>query len=193
MQVLSPSHPNLLELERKLDAALRDSGGESRVAQCLRQAVAEPSSWHKYALFGSAGYSRNLVMRSDLFELLVLCWTAGQQSPIHDHQGQRCWMAVLEGRVEERLYAEPRPTRGAVAPRALEPLRTKTFDTGGVAFITDDLGLHDIRPVDGQRAMSVHLYSRPIQVARIFDPHSLEVRERTLAYDSIDGVRCAAP
>ena len=184
---MQPAPPEFEELSAQLMSAAGQVAGEGRVARCLELAAAMPERWSKYFLFDPDFYTRNLVMRNELFELLVLCWQPGQVSPIHDHQGQRCWMGVLDGAVEETLYDFPRASSGA-CPRAV---RTKRFSHGGVAFITDDIGLHDIRPMDQRRAVTIHLYSKPIRVARIFDPHSGQIHARQLAYHSIDGVAVA--
>ena len=43
--------------------------------------------WKKYALFDSQkNYTRNLIATDDeTFTLLLLCWNADKESPIHDH------------------------------------------------------------------------------------------------------------
>ena len=136
--------------------------------------------WDRYAQFDDSRYTRNLVARCEHFELLVLCWAPGQRSPIHDHQGQRCWMGVLDGRIEEGQFQQAE----AGPPRAVG---TKVFERGGVAYITDDIALHDIAGADGRAAVSLHLYAGPISTCRIFDRVTGEVTERRLEYDSIGG------
>ncbi len=179
--------PEFQEFAAQLATAVDQAGGEGRVARCLERATTAFAGWSKYYLFDPACYTRNLVMKNELFELLVLCWQPGHMSPIHDHQGQRCWMGVLEGAVEETLYEFP---KAGSKPRP-RPTRTKRFSEGGVAFVTDDIGLHDIRPLDEFRAVTLHLYSKPIQVARIFDPHSGQIHARQLTYHSVGGVAVA--
>lgn len=41
--------------------------------------------WREFALFNSIKYSRNLLEFNENFELIVLCWLPGQESPIHNH------------------------------------------------------------------------------------------------------------
>lgn len=43
----------------------------------------------QYCFFNEVRYARNLVERNQYFELIVICWKAGQQSPIHNHEGSR--------------------------------------------------------------------------------------------------------
>ena len=74
-------------------------GGE--IARLLKDYSSSHDDWRPWALFDPASYTRNLVYRDERFELLILCWGAGQVSPIHNHEGQDCWMAVLDGETRE--------------------------------------------------------------------------------------------
>ena len=78
----------------------RDPRG-TRVAGILGEHAPRVRAWRDWAVFDAAGYTRNLVHRCEAFELLLLAWDVGQESPIHDHAGQQCWMAVVDGSVEE--------------------------------------------------------------------------------------------
>ncbi len=96
------SDPILLlqhELQREFD---HDARG-SRVARMLSTYAAEHEDWRRFALFDPDVYTRNLIGRTEHYEMLLLCWNVGQKSPIHNHAGQNCWMAVMEGQVQETL------------------------------------------------------------------------------------------
>ena len=54
--------------------------------------------------FTNDTYCRNLVRKTDAYEALVLCWSPGQRSPIHDHVGSRCGFRTLKGRATEAVY-----------------------------------------------------------------------------------------
>jgi cysteine dioxygenase len=173
----------LQALVAELESALaRDSRGGAAVAGLLEAYCGTQADWRDFALFREGCYARNLVHGSALFELLVLCWHPGQVSPIHDHQGQRCWMGVLEGEIRERHF---HPPEGGPGP--LVAGRTRVFPPGAVAYIEDDIALHDIGPVGGG-AVTLHLYSRPIRACRIFDPRTGVETLRSLVYHSVDGV-----
>ena len=170
-------------LIRDLESALREEGRSARVARLLESYAGRQEDWREFALFQPGCYARNLVSGCELFELLVLCWQPGQVSPIHDHQGQRCWMSVLAGEIRERQYHLPR--QGAAGP--LVAGRTRVLERGAVAYIHDDIALHDIGPV-GREGITLHLYSRPIRECRIFDPLTGAETLRGLVYHSIEGV-----
>jgi cysteine dioxygenase len=154
-----------------------------QVAEKLASYARSHRDWREFALFDAAAYTRNLIHRADAFEVILLCWNPGQVTPIHNHQGQRCWMSVLDGRVEETLYRLPERTGGPLAIST-----SKLHDRGEVAFITDEIALHRIAQVGERQAVSLHVYSRPIPRCQIYDPASGEVTMRVLAYHSIRGV-----
>eukprot|EP01126_Amoeba_proteus_P035564 TRINITY_DN3590_c0_g1_i12.p1 TRINITY_DN3590_c0_g1~~TRINITY_DN3590_c0_g1_i12.p1 ORF type:complete len:103 (+),score=17.32 TRINITY_DN3590_c0_g1_i12:113-421(+) len=43
------------------------------------------TDWKKYVFWNPLKYSRNLVEITPTYEIIVLCWTEGQESPIHNH------------------------------------------------------------------------------------------------------------
>ena len=45
-------------------------------------------------------YTRNLIDRTPLYELMAICWEVGQASSVHNHRDQNCWMAVPIGRLQ---------------------------------------------------------------------------------------------
>lgn len=172
-----------------LEARFR-AGGPGRgkdIAALLAAYAANEASWRPYVTFRDDTYSRNLIWRTPTFELLLLGWNRNQESPIHDHAGQDCWMAVLEGELEEVHYED----RGHAEPTALSPGRVKAFAAGGVAYISDDIALHLIRPKTGTRGVSLHLYARPIESCRTFCPETGRTTDVDIAYHSVRGTPCA--
>ncbi|MGH9352523.1 MAG: hypothetical protein ACRD2G_10235, partial [Terriglobia bacterium] len=55
-----------------------------RVLKFLRQNQVEIGSLSPYLYFCSDHYTRNLIQRTSLYDLLAICWEIGQQSPIHN-------------------------------------------------------------------------------------------------------------
>jgi cysteine dioxygenase len=157
----------------------RDEAGRDAVRQ-LGGYARQHVDWKRFVRFDPAIYTRNLVARNERFEMLVLCWNAGQESPIHDHAGQHCFMAVLDGRIEELQYAFP--AAGAVG--RLEQTARRVFEPGQVAYIHDRIALHRVRPHGGAPAVSLHLYARPIDVCQVYDEESGAMLSKQLIYHS---------
>jgi cysteine dioxygenase len=158
----------------------RDPQGRE-AARALGRYASTHTDWRRYLRFDPQLYTRNLVARNEQFEMLVLCWSAGQESPIHDHAGQHCFMAVLQGRIEELQYA--RPESGSRA--RLKQTDRNIFEPGGVAYIHDRIALHKVRPCAGEPAVSLHLYAKPIDVCQVYDEETGTELSRQLIYHSV--------
>jgi len=177
----------LMELCEALDEAFcKDSGGAA-VPRLLEEYAQRHSDWEPFRHFVEGRYTRNLVRRTEDYELLLLCWGAGEESPVHNHMGQRCWMAVLEGDVEEVHF---RRDEGGAGPLIEGP--TKRFQKGQAAYINDEIALHLVRGADKQAAISLHLYSKPYDVCLIYDPETGAESAKRLSYDRTEGALSGA-
>jgi len=78
------------------------------VSALFRRLDLREEDWKPYAFFEpSKLYTRNLVATDDeTFTLILMCWNAGKESPIHDHPCDGCWMHVCEGSVRETRYVK---------------------------------------------------------------------------------------
>ena len=172
-----------------LQQELRRDPQGPRVARILTEYSSDLSvgdlNWRDWVFFEEQTYTRNLVHRCGEFELLLLCWEPGQESPIHDHAGMQCWMAVLEGGMQEVHY-QPGAENGPLVEG-----RVQTFECGQVSYIVDAIALHLVRPMRGESGVSLHLYSSPIDACRTFDPLTGESRLTEVGYHSVRGELCA--
>lgn len=130
-----------------------------------------------YLHYSSEFYARNLVHRSNDFELLVLCWAENQITPIHDHARSDCWMAGLLGEVEEVQYSM---IKGTLGKCILNQSKTSRVKKGNVYFINDNINLHSIRNVEPSYSATLHLYSPPIKTCNFWNETFSEMRERHL-------------
>ncbi|KAJ3527186.1 hypothetical protein NM208_g10827 [Fusarium decemcellulare] len=118
------------------------------------------NQWSKYA-FGdhSRGYTRNLVDEGNgKSNLLVLVWTPGKGSPIHDHGNAHCLMKILKGNLTETRYAFPEENE---QERPMRVISEKTYKENAVAYMADELGLHRVSNKGSDFAVSLHLYTPP--------------------------------
>lgn len=175
-----------------LDALCRDLTAEFRrdpkggqVVDLLRRYASEHRDWEDFAHFAGDRYSRNLVHRGRDYELLLLCWGEGHESPIHNHAEQACWMAVLDGELEEVHYRVPDGEGGPLAEG-----RRQAMSRGQVAFIEDSIALHLIRPTAGNRGVSLHLYAKPIDQCNIYCPDTGRTELIEMGYHSVRGEPC---
>ena len=143
----------LIELCEALDETLRQDPRGAAVPALLEAYAKTQTDWEPFKNFVEGSYTRSLVRRTEDYELLVLSWGAGEESPVHNHMGQRCWMAVLDGEVEEVHFK-----RSEDGPGPLVEGPRKSFPKGNVAFINDEIALHLVRGAEGKAAVSLHLY-----------------------------------
>ncbi|KAI1436144.1 RmlC-like cupin domain-containing protein [Xylaria sp. CBS 124048] len=143
------------------------------LTQLMKRYSSNPQEWAPYALSNSnMSYTRNLVDEGNgKANLLVLVWTPGKSSPIHDHGNAHCLMKILYGNLTETRYDFPDGDR----ERPMEIKSECTYETNEVAYMADELGLHRMSNYGTDFAVSLHLYTPP-NVARwgchIFNPQT---------------------
>lgn len=87
---------------------------------------------------------------------MVLVWSPGKGSLIHDHADAHCLMRILKGTLKETRYALPAP---ATQPHVI---KETTYRANQVTYMSDELGLHKIsNPHPDELAVSLHLYTPP--------------------------------
>jgi cysteine dioxygenase len=181
---MAATPPALAELVLALHQEFRRDARGPRAVELLGAYARAHQDWRPWGTFDAQRYTRHQVERCAEFELLILCWGVGQQSPIHNHEGQNCWMAVLDGEIDELQY---RWTPGSAPVLAKEARLAR----GEVAFIRDEIALHVVRSKPGTAGVSLHLYSRPYDECSVYCERTGAVTRKQLGYDSIRGERTA--
>ena len=143
----------------------------------------DPASLGPYLNWDRQHYTRNLIDKTPLYELIAICWEVGQASSIHNHRDQNCWMAVPIGRLlvenfrvvfqqieEGRCELETADTveMNPSHPCAVDPLEP-------VHRVLNPREFH-------QRAVSLHVYSRPFDTCVVFSAEQGTCGEIKLHY-----------
>ena len=71
-----------------------------RVEKFVRDNWIRPETLTPYLFYAKSHYTRNLIYKSDIFEVLSICWDIGQVSRVHNHRDQNCWMVTPIGRLK---------------------------------------------------------------------------------------------
>jgi cysteine dioxygenase len=152
-----------------------------------------------YAHFREQFYTRNLVYRDSLFEVMVICWMAGQKTPIHTHNGQLGWMAVAQGEMSVHNYKylscdhpEFQNVVGidclaGATQIELDRLTTDVCaESSPIACVDKQQSIHQIENADRAQAgcISLHVYSLPIDSCVGFDLEKQKCFRKTLNYFS---------
>ena len=153
----------------------------------LKGVLLDPRTLQPYLHFARGRYTRNLIYRDDLFELIALCWDPRTASPIHNHSGQLCWLSIQRGALRlENFNSLDGPGPGnniRLVPnggidRACE---------GALDLQQGDNAIHRVSNPFDERAISLHVYSRPFDTCLAYDPAARTSREMRLQYHSIGG------
>ncbi|WP_239576235.1 ATP-binding cassette domain-containing protein [Archangium primigenium] len=178
------SFPSLAHFIQRLRQA-HAVGGVAALAQVMRRGRLEARHVEPYALKPTGRYTRTLVYRDEDLEIIVMGWGRGSCSPIHGHDGQDCVLSVIAGELEVsdyRLVAGGRAPGPAVIEHEGAPYR---LPPGTVAHNTVDQELHAVRPAGRGTAISLHVYSRPIDTCLSYDLQNSRCETRVLRYDRV--------
>lgn len=132
----------------------------------------------EFCSWSEDSYTRNCIAENEEFELILLCWNAGQKTPIHDHGGEECWVKVLDGEFRETIYKEDETGTLSEASSAIAK-------TGEITYMKDFMGYHSLENLSKKKSMSLHLYAKPIRNCNIFCEESKEITNKNLVYDTV--------
>ena len=147
----------LAALTHALDA-LRSAPTQPELDALLRSLELDPDELRPYLVFKPHTYTRRRVFRSDLCEMLVLCWLPGQRTAIHDHNGSYGAIRICEGAMAEEIFA---------LNEAGEVVAAGTHArAAGEVTGTDVPDIHRIGNADDgeQRMITIHVYAPPLRV-----------------------------
>ncbi len=134
---------------------------------------------HPYINWNSKFYTRNCIAKNEEFELLLLCWEPDQITKIHSHDQQECWVQVISGEFREEQYMMKNNELTRVSNELLEINQT--------TFVEDNKIYHTLENVSGERAMSLHLYQKPITKCDVFNQETETFNTISLSYYSMKG------
>ena len=146
----------------------------------LTQLDCTVSDLEPYVFYAIDCYTRNLVHRAATYELMLLCWMPGQKTPIHGHEGEKCWMRVIEGSLQAINYSKVSSEGGfLLKPDELVPLEAGSVN--GPAFINQIINASD------EKAISLHVCSKPLYACDVFEINQEEKKRMNLSFFSMFG------
>jgi cysteine dioxygenase len=149
--------------------------------------VAEPSL-ARYLTWDPQHYTRNLIDKTDLYELVAVCWEVGQSSSVHNHRDQNCWMAAPIGKLKvENFHVEFQDLEAGNC-------RLRASNTVELT-ITNPCAVDPREPVHrvinpreaNQRAVTLHVYSRPFDTCVAYSPEQGTCGDIKLHYNTVFG------
>jgi len=152
----------------------------------------EIDSIEKYFNWSEKFYTRNLIYKDERFELMAICWEKGQESRIHNHSEQMCWMTVPFGKLRGQNF---RVVEQIESQGYCKLEETDEFDLAEciAAKVELEEPVHQILNLAefDERAVSVHIYSKPFDTCLSYCNETDRFSEVKLNYTSINGKLCS--
>jgi cysteine dioxygenase len=180
-----PIHELVKDLQKLHE---RDFESIETPLEVLRSNPVDPESLKQYLFWNTQHYTRNLIDKTPLYELLAICWEVGMKSSIHNHKDQNCWMAAPVGRLTVQNY---RVLKEDLTSHQCDIVPTDLVEISATNPVAVDPlhPVHDVRnPREfGERAVSLHLYSRPFDSCVVYSVEQHTCGEIGLHYNSVYG------
>ncbi len=103
--------------------------------------------------FRSEPYTRVVLHRDEMIEVVLICFAAGQTSSVHDHRGCNCVICVVRGKILELLFAK---AEGTTLAHAMHHYLV----TGDVSGLAGEQ-IHQLSNVDNAGSVLLNFYSPP--------------------------------
>jgi cysteine dioxygenase len=163
----------------KLIEVLKNSDAEDYVT--IAKGMNIPSSdFEKFAFWKDEGYARNCIIKTPEFELILICWKGKDFTPIHCHNDQKCWVYMASGKMTEVRFKQNEDG-------TLTETNQQEMVAGNLTYMDDSMGFHLLKNTSEQKAMTLHLYMKPVEYCNVFDDDKNCFNERELIFHSIDG------
>ena len=137
--------PGLSELESKLSSQEFEIGA-------LRDCIGSTDD----------GYQRNVIKKNEHYELVAICWTPGQDTPIHDHTGSDCAFLIVSGVSTETVYETNEEGLAY-------PVSDRRYVPGEVCA-ADEPDIHRVSNDETTNLINLHVYTPPLSEYKIYAP-----------------------
>jgi cysteine dioxygenase len=171
---------------RALPASAFDETEEIR--SLLGKIPIEEASLAPYLSWDRQHYTRNLIDKTDLYELIAICWEVGQGSSVHNHRDQNCWMAAPVGKLlVENFHVEFQDIEAGKC--RLLASNTVELTAANPCAVDPREPVHRVvNPREAnQRAVTLHVYSRPFDTCVVYSPEQGTCGNIRLHYNTVFG------
>jgi cysteine dioxygenase len=149
----------------------------------MKENPVEPETLAPYLTWDRQHYTRNLIDKTSLYELMAICWEVGQVSSVHNHRDQNCWMAVPLGRLlVENFHVLHQDIPGGKS--TIKATETVEMNRSHPCAVDPLEPVHRVlNPREfNQRAVSLHVYSRPFDTCVVYSAEQGTCGEIQLHY-----------
>jgi len=154
----------------------------------LAKTPVEEASLGPYLTWNLQHYTRNLIDKTEHYELIAICWEGGQGSSVHNHRGQNCWMAAPVGRLlVENFHVEFEDVETGKC--RLLASNTVELTAANPCAVDPREPVHRVlNPREAnRRAVTLHVYSRPFDTCVVYSPEQGTCGDIRLHYNTVFG------
>ncbi len=112
--------------------------------------------------YSEDGYQRNVIKKNQHYEIVAICWTPGQDTPIHDHVGSDCAFLIVSGASTETVY---KTNEEGLAI----PVSTRRYLPGEVCA-ADEPDIHRVSNEEDSNLINLHVYTPPLSGFNFYAP-----------------------
>ena len=151
----------------------------ARMQDILNRLAVTAEEVQPHALFSEKRYARNLVYKDREFEIMIMCWKAGQRSSIHDHAGSLGGIRILQGELTECLFSR-------AANGMIKSLSSADYEIENTRVEETSL-IHQISNLQAEngKTVSVHIYVPPLVRMNVYSLEDPAVRNILPQYFSL--------
>lgn len=166
-------------------AAQLHANGSAAIARYLARHRVAWGSLEPWLHFGADHYTRSLLYQSPRWQCVLMCWDLDQRTPVHDHNELPAWISLMAGQLRVRNFVLKRrdPMHSLCE---LEEVEGAVLDCDKLESPTEaEAGIHEVcnSASSARRAVSIHIYGRPMADCGIYDIDSGAFRRKQLLFD----------
>ena len=115
------------------------------------------TDYKKYIILNEFKYNRERIYIDDEIEVFIITWNKNQETKIHNHAKNGCFLKILEGSLVENVFNFDNLNKSG----------TKILRKGDISYMDDSIGLHSIKNLD-DISVSIHIYSPPNHLIKFY-------------------------
>jgi cysteine dioxygenase len=110
--------------------------------------------------YAEDGYQRNVIKKTEHYELVAICWNPGQLTPIHDHVGSDCAFKIIDGISTETTYE--------LNDEGLAyPVGVRDYLAGEICA-ADEPDIHRVSNNSDSELINLHVYTPPLHAYNVY-------------------------
>ena len=115
------------------------------------------TDYKKYIILNEFKYNRERIYIDDEIEVFIITWNKNQETKIHNHAKNGCFLKILEGSLVENVFNFDNLNKSG----------TKILRKGDISYMDDSIGLHSVKNLD-DISVSIHIYSPPNHLIKFY-------------------------